>query len=218
MSTKTENESDRIRAQLAATALRVANSAQIILSLDPAGNISAEMPGINGAVRRKVDLPGNFLKQNPQLSAILQEEVARLSALRRVQQANAKVEYIDPSSERARRNAEISAERAEQFAKWLDSLPVDQRENEIRKRDARLAKAQEAELARARDIYTYTATHYPDGIALANRIIDDPKRRPARKLTISISADGSRKEISPRTGTASVNGGKKFDPRLAIEL
>ena len=209
------SESVRVRNRLNEVALNVSRTAQIVITLDPTGIVAAELPGIGNAVRRKVPLSKDFLKRNPDLSVILHEEVSRLTALRAAQAAAPKADYIDPQLERSRRNEQIAREKAAQFERWLDSLPVERREIEIRKRDERLQKARKRELEQAHGIWLNTAVHH--GVDLANHVIDDPQRRRRRKVLISIGSDGSRKEIYPQSGKQTVDG-KKFDPKLVLDL
>lgn len=211
-------ESVRVRQQLDAIALNVAASAQIVFSLDPSGVLIAEMPGINGAVRRKIDLPADFLTRNPELHALMTDEILRLREVRKAAALAKKADYIDPRVAREQRNAEIAKEKEKQWLTWLDTLPKDRRELEIKKRDERIERSRNAIDARARDIWNDVASNHD--IALANKVIPDPNRRPRRKVIV-ISQDGTRKELAPRTGIETHNtsrGTKKIDPTLAMDL
>lgn len=186
-------------------------TAQLVVFLDKSGNFHAELPGLNGA-RVKVHLGEDFRQRNPEITcALLDAQSALDLRSERIAEELAAKHNLKSQGEKL---AELAREREARFDTWIETLPKDRRESEIRKRNERLKKAAETADATARDIYYYTASRHD--VDLADRIISDAKRRP-RKV-ISISVNGTRKEISPQTGTASVNGGKKFDPSLALDL
>lgn len=213
-----ENPRESLKADLDNLALSVANSAQIILFMDSTGAIRAEMPGINGVVRRKIDLPLG-IRENPDLITLLQTELYRIRDLRAAQ---TKTPAPKPDYEAARheKNAQIARERAERHRLWFDNLTEDQKALETAKMVARVEKLNAQIDSRAREIWTYCAeTH---SIQLANRIIDDPTRRPRKRVMIN------GQEVSPRNTsamTAALAGTKphkrntkKINPALAVDL
>jgi hypothetical protein len=201
-----ETEPERVKRILAESAERAAGAAQIILILDSAG-LRAELPGINGATRRKINLTPDFADRNPEFMEILESERLRIALARKVTIEAQKSNYIDPQIERERRNAEIARERARRHQEWIESLPKDRREIEQKKLETRLQNQLDSAKASARQIWLDIAQSH--GIKLANRVIDDPSRRPRRKVMVP-TATGMR-EVSPQNVAkmdAALNGTK----------
>lgn len=218
MPTKTilSEPSERIGDYLTRRLGEVGHISQLIIFMDSTGALRAEMPGANGA-RRKVAISGFFEKRNPELMALLKEDQeqhkAQVHQLSELRSRNIQFARENAEAELARRNNDL-LEKAKKRRNWLDSLPASQRALEEKKIDEKLQHAADVSNARARGLYHYIVDNHT--LQLAERVIDDPKRRPRRKILISTSS--GMKELSPRTGTASINGGKKFDPSLAMEL
>jgi hypothetical protein len=79
---------------------------------------------------------------------------------------------------------------------WRRQQVADARE--AKREAARSAAAHERALEKARSIWTHTSEVH--SIELANRVIPDKKRRPARKVVV-YDAHGDRREYAPRSGT-----------------
>lgn len=186
-------ESDRIRDHLNKTALLTANSAQVVISLDPLGNLRAEMPGLSGAPRRKIDLPPNFAAQNPDLMAILQSDLARITDEKRRLSESQKPAYIDATVAREEYNRRIAAERALKAQQNYEALTTDQQVAFDRNMAIRVEKLNSQLSVRSREIWTYCAKSH--SIQLANRVIQDPTKRP-RKV-VEVTTNGKSIEISP---------------------
>lgn len=173
-------------------------SAQIILAWD-GFNLIVEAASTNGAARDKVegisltDLPG-------ELQFALIDQLAKIKKARdeiRATEQRLKIERADPQIERERQAQEAGRERLKKRQEWIDTLPEPKRTYEQEKFDKALARAEEEHAARARSLWLGIARDHD--IALANRVIDDPKRRPRRRVIV-INSDGSRREVSPQSG------------------
>ncbi len=184
---------------------------QLIIFMDKNGNFHAELPGLNGA-RQKIHLGEDFRKRNPEITTALLDANAALVA--RQEKIEEDLAQKQAAKSQAEKLAEIAVEREARFDAWLNTLPKDRQRVEIQKREDRRTRAQAAELKRARSIWSHNAEHH--GIDFANKITPDKNRRPRRKV-ISISADGTRKEISPRTEVQTINK-KKIDTALLLDL
>jgi len=177
---------------------------QLILFLDIVGNIHAEAPGPNGT-RRKIDLPHDFLDRNPKLAAELMMQRDHYHAAK-VPTPPSKIERYDPQLEREARIQKAREDHDRQWQTYLNSLSPTDREIAIAKRDAKLARAREAELQRPKDVWFGVALNH--GTGLANRVISDPSRRP--RVAKSLEA-----KLRKNTGT---RGRKPFNPALVMKL
>lgn len=152
--------------------------AQVIIAYDGVSLI-VEAPGLNGAAREKIegisltDLPG-------EIQAVLIERLTRRKAEVR---AAVKIQNRDTEADRRENNAAIAKARAEADRRYLDSLSNEARGYEESKREKKRLAIAEAEKARARDLWRTTAKHH--SIDLADRVIDDPSRRPNQRVVIN---------------------------------
>lgn len=145
--------------------------AQIIITMNSAGVLRCEAPGKNG-MRQKIDLPCDWSFLNPVLVAELKSQLA---AAKRTVQAPAATR-VDPQ---IAREARIAQARADHLREWTERFNAGtdvEREIMLYRREQAQRKSQELEHARAKAIWEQTAADH--GIALANRVITDPKRRP----------------------------------------
>ena len=161
----------------------------MILFMDSAGTLRAEMPGLSGTARRKIDLPPGFAESNPELIAIFKTELVRIQDQKR-RQAQSKPDYIDPILAREERNRQIAVERAAKARIAYEKMSASERANHDRKMQAQVEKLNAQLHARSREIWTYCAESH--SVQLANRVIDDPKRRPRRKVMLN------GQEVSPQ--------------------
>lgn len=156
--------------------MTVSLRAQLVLYMDFTGALRAEAPGPNGA-RRKIDLAPNFAKKNPDLITLLREDleqqraqadhIARLAA-----QQPASLDAIE--NLRTKRLNAMDRESVDRWTLWMRaSVDEDKRQAEIERRVAK-AKAEDDE--RGRRIWSAVAARH--GIQLANRVVDNPNRRP----------------------------------------
>lgn len=187
-------------------------TAQIIITLDSVGNWRAELPGINGAPRRKVDLI-EFTLRNPELHAVMRDELDR----REREQFNIKRSAVQAEIDREKKLENYHREREVEWEKSLDSMTHDQRERALRDRAARQERIKKFELEVAHSIWHYNAEHF--GTDFANKV-QPTERRPSR--AIIYGSNGSRKVLNPRTGVEThrtTNGTtRKVNPSMGEDL
>jgi Skp family chaperone for outer membrane proteins len=171
--------------------------AQIILFLDSAGTIRAEMPGQNGN-RQKVELNYDFATRNPEITALLRDELDRQTRLAEkmadLKARNAEIRAADGAMDQvALRRAQL-AEDARRCQEWLASLAPGRRKIEEDKLDKKLKAAVDRANSVAKGLYHYVVENH--GITLAKRVIPNAARRPGKKILISTT--NGMKEFSPR--------------------
>lgn len=171
-------------------------NAQLIIYLDKSGNFHAELPGQNGA-RVKVDLGENFRERNPEIAVALVEKQAELA--RQQERIQEEIAAKHNAKSQGEKLAELNAEKTARFEAWLDTLPKERREVELAKKQARDEKAAQFLASRARELWSYTASAHD--IGLANRVVPDSQRRPAKRVIV-YGQNGTMKLLNPRTGEA----------------
>lgn len=172
---------------------RVNRSAQIVLSFDGV-SIIAEMAGLNGATRRKITLDPNFLKRNPELHAVLADEVGAIRI--RAMRARAQVASSEPEPDRTELNRQAHQANLARYKAWYDGLTAADREREDARRATIETKNKNNWAARERAIYLDVIAKHGD-VRLANNVIPDPSARPSRKIRVW-NSKGEMREISPR--------------------
>jgi len=158
-------------------------TAQIIVFLDSQGVPHAELPGINGAARRQVELGPFWTDRNPEIMQTLQAEAQeqeirnkRLGQLARER----KIQAENEAAERERRsNESIAREKMADWQRRYDSATPEVRAGMERQRDRII----EANRNRAKDIWMGLATDHD--VALANKAINDRSRRPNKRVSIA---------------------------------
>lgn len=187
------------------SAVPARTSPQLIVFLDLLDNIHAEAAGQNGQ-RRKIDLPPDFRDRNPEL----------FTALCEARDLSRRIEAPLPSAGdlAKRRDDEIAARNAEQARlveqkrrdHW-NSLTEDQQAAILAAKEAAKEKQRARELETAHSVWNRTAQTVGLGVNLANRVIDDPARRPRSAKTLTRLING---EPAPRRN-------RKIDLDLAVE-
>lgn len=157
---------------------------QVIIRLTSAGNLQVEAPGFNGSARTKVE--GITLDAlPPEIQSALIAQRDRLRAQPPAQLAPTAANARSPREDQLEAARRIGVERLKRHYAWIETLPRERQELE-REKLRKIAELQrERETARAHKIYQYTAQHH--SVALANRVIDNPKLRP-RKARQNASA------------------------------
>lgn len=180
-------------------------TSQVILFMDVRGGFHAEGPGKNGQ-RAKIDLPPDFGQRNPELLIELTH-----------QRDHDRPQALSPSAgdlsrrrdaEKALRKAEQAAALIETQRKHWESLTEAQQNEILAKREIAAEKRRERELETAHSVWNRTATRMGQGIDLANRIIDDPRRRPKSAAKLTREAHG---QSTPRRA-------KKLDMTKVIDI
>lgn len=141
---------------------------QLTIFLTPSGDFRAELPAQNGA-RQGLPLPKDFATKNPEIAAALRAQAARIQ------------EHDDRLS--AASAAARKREQEQRDLDWYENLTRAERDRIRASADHARSRLEQVELDRAKRVWAYTATHH--SIDLANRVIEDPKRRPKASKVIA---------------------------------
>jgi len=186
-------------------------SAQVILAWDGTA-LRCEGPGLNGQ-RQKLEV--SFDQLPAEIQSVLIEQHDR-NKVAYQEAKKAKVERVDPQIERERKAHEAGLERIRRHMEWIETLPKHRRELELKKLADAKEKREQAETDRARQVWLMTAKDHD--IGLANRVIDDPKRRPARKVVIAGTGNVVYSPRSEKSETAKTKRAKNVNKALAIKI
>ena len=152
---------------------------QVTFFLDTDGKLHAESKGRNGQ-RQKFDL-----EDAEEFLLTIGGELAAEAF--RAQQIRAQT-IAAPTSVSAKSISQIAKDQDQEY---LNGLTDKERETTLARRTTEAEKRRQQELDRARDLWLETARNHT--VELANRVIDDPARRPRRHVLINNIA------VSPRT-------------------
>jgi hypothetical protein len=186
--------------------VRRAMPAQIMIFLDIAGNLHAEGPGKNGG-RDKIDLPVDFLTRNPEIAFELQSQRERERLAKPLPSASEL--FRQKEEQKALENRRIAQEAQRRFKDWYDGLTETQREEYDAKVEKAKARQKEEDDSRARSVWDRTASVH--GVALANRVVDDPSRRPRSAKMIN-------RALGNESGPKRQSKSKKFDPANVVDI
>lgn len=149
---------------------------------------------MNGA-RKKVegvafhDLPWQI--QQALGASLIDAQAAKERLAQAPSSANSR---IDPQIARDQRIQRAKEDADKAWSAYLDRLSPRDREREIEKRAERKRKIAEEEQRVRNSVYLNTMRDH--GIPLANRVVDDPSKRPSRKVVVIGKNGGAL--VSPR--------------------
>lgn len=177
------------------------------------GVVIVEAPGAGGRVRTKIegvtfdDLPAPI-----QAALIAQRDDNKR---REIPVPAPKRE--DAQSVRERRIAGAREAHRREWQTQFDNATPDVQAEMLRKRELARERQETLDRERAHQVWLMTASSHD--IPLANHVVDDPNRRPRRKVIV-IGSDGTRRELSPRNtnSNSSKKPTKKVDLSLAVDI